>query len=158
MNRILFSVATASLAAALMSSSEAQQNVFIYPQKGQTQAQQSKDQNECHAWAVQQAGFDPSAPAAAPQPSEGSTGGEGVRGAARGAALGAIGGAIAGDAGKGAAIGAAVGGTGGVLRRGATEREAAEQQAQQAALSEEQLANYKRAVSACLEARGYTVK
>lgn len=159
MNRILFPAATVSLMAAIAVSSYAQQDMFIYPQKGQTQEQQSKDRNDCHTWAVQQAGFDPNAPAAAPQAgAQGSTGGEVVRGGARGAALGALGGAIAGDAGKGAAIGAAVGGGGGLLKRGQAQRQAAEQQAQQSAISEEQRANYKRAVSACLEARGYTVK
>lgn len=150
---------TVTLAAAVVSPSYAQQDLFIYPTKGQTQEQQAKDRNECHTWAVQQAGFDPNTPAAAPQAStQGAEGGEVIRGGARGAALGAIGGAIAGDAGKGAAIGAAVGGGGGLLRRGQAERQAAEQQAQQTAISEEQRANYKRAVSACLEAPGYTVK
>jgi hypothetical protein len=159
MNRILFPAATVSFIVAIAVSSYAQQDLFIYPQKGQTQEQQSKDRNECHTWAVQQAGFDPNAPTVAPQAgAQGSTGGEVVRGGARGAALGAVGGAIAGDAGKGAAIGAAVGGGGGLLRRGRAERQAAEQQAQQKATSEAQRASYKRAVSACLEARGYTVK
>jgi hypothetical protein len=45
-----------------------------------------------------------------------------------------------------------------LLRRGQAEREAAEQQAEQTAITDEQFASYKRAVSACLEARGYTVK
>ncbi len=159
MKRLLFSLATVSFAVAIASPSAAQQDVFIYPQKGQTPEQQSKDRSECHTWAVQQAGFDPNAPVAAPQSStQGATGGEGLRGGARGAAVGAIGGAIGGNAGKGAAIGAAVGAGAGLLRRGQAERQAAEQQAQQTALSEEQNATYKRAVSACLEARGYTVK
>lgn len=159
MKQIPFPVATVPFVIAIAFSSYAQQDMFIYPQKGQTQEQQSKDRNECHAWAVQQAGFDPDAPAAAPPPgAQDSTGGEVVRGGARGAALGAIGGAIAGDAGTGAAVGAAVGGGGGLLRRRQAERQAAGQREQQTALSEEQHANYKRAVSACLEARGYTVK
>ena len=159
MNRILFPITTVSFVAAIAVSSYAQQDMFIYPQKGQTQEQQSKDRNECHTWAVQQAGFDPNAPVSAPQAgTQGPTGGEVVRGGARGAAVGAVGGAIAGDAGKGAAIGAAVGSGGGLLRRGQAERQAAEQQAQQTAISEEQRASYKQAISACLEARGYTVK
>ena len=36
--------------------------MFIYPAKGQDQAQQDKDRYECHSWAVQQTGFDPSKP------------------------------------------------------------------------------------------------
>ena len=38
----------------------AQTDMFIYPAKGQNQAQQDKDRYECHSWAVQQTGFDPS--------------------------------------------------------------------------------------------------
>ena len=43
----------------------AQTDVFIYPAKGQNQAQQDKDRYECHSWAVQQTGFDPSKPQSA---------------------------------------------------------------------------------------------
>jgi hypothetical protein len=38
--------------------------LFIYPKNGQSSAQQAKDQYECHQWAVQQSGFDPSLPGA----------------------------------------------------------------------------------------------
>ncbi len=34
-------------------------SVFIYPDKGQSAEQQEKDRSECHRWAVDQAGFDP---------------------------------------------------------------------------------------------------
>src|SRR6266446_9028403 len=37
-------------------------DIYIYPAKGQSQAQQDKDRYECHSWAVQQTGFDPSKP------------------------------------------------------------------------------------------------
>lgn len=137
----------------------AQDDLFVYPQKGQTQEQQSKDQFECHEWAVQQSGFDPSAPGSTAQAStEGSTGGEALGRAGRGAALGAVGGAIAGDAGKGAAIGAAAGGGTGLIKKGRQNQEAAEAEAQQAAATEQQRATYQRALSACLEGRGYTIK
>src|SRR5579863_2329368 len=73
----------------------AQTDMFIYPAKGQNQEQQDKDRYECHSWAVQQTGFDPSRPqAAAPgssqqyQPSQPHV----LKGATRGAALGAVGG------------------------------------------------------------------
>jgi hypothetical protein len=33
--------------------------MFIYPRKGQTQAQQDRDRYECHQWAVEQTGYDP---------------------------------------------------------------------------------------------------
>jgi Glycine-zipper domain len=81
--------------------------LYIYPNKGQSPEQQSRDRYDCHTWAVQQTGVDPiRAQASTPPPSKGGV----FKGAARGAAVGAIGGAIAGDAGEGAAIGAATGG------------------------------------------------
>jgi hypothetical protein len=33
--------------------------VFVYPRNGQSQKQQDKDRYECHAWAMDQSGFDP---------------------------------------------------------------------------------------------------
>lgn len=39
----------------------AAQQMFVYPKNGQSQEQQAKDQYECHAWAVSQTGFDPTA-------------------------------------------------------------------------------------------------
>jgi hypothetical protein len=33
--------------------------VFVYPRNGQSQKQQDKDRYECHAWAMEQSGFDP---------------------------------------------------------------------------------------------------
>ena len=35
------------------------QNAFVYPNKGQTAEQEAKDRYECHVWAVNQTGFDP---------------------------------------------------------------------------------------------------
>jgi hypothetical protein len=34
-------------------------DVFVYPKKNQSEAQQSQDKFECHKWAVAQSGFDP---------------------------------------------------------------------------------------------------
>lgn len=36
--------------------------LFVYPDKGQSAAQQSTDEYECHRWAVAQSGFDPTQP------------------------------------------------------------------------------------------------
>ena len=83
---------------------------YIYPQKGQDQAQQDTDRGECHIWAVNQTGYDPTRVSATPPSSKEAKKGGLLRGAAGGAAGGAIIGAIAGNAGKGAAIGAAGGG------------------------------------------------
>ena len=139
-------------------------DVFIYPNKGQTKQQQDKDKYECYDWAKQQTGFDPMAQpkATAPPPAQEAKQGGVVRGAARGALAGVAIGAIAGDAGKGAAIGAAGGGLFGGMRRKDQQRqqEQAEQQwaQQQAANYQQNRSNYNRAFSSCMEGRGYTVK
>ena len=44
--------------------------LFIYPSKGQSQAQQTKDRNACHSWAVSQIGFDPVLQTASAQPGD----------------------------------------------------------------------------------------
>ena len=36
--------------------------MFIYPRQNQSEAQQNKDFDACHSWAVSQTGFDPSKP------------------------------------------------------------------------------------------------
>ena len=133
------------------------QQLFVYPQKGQSPAQQSKDQSECHAWAVQQTGFDPARAMTATAPPAPPPQGGLVRGGARGAAVGAVGGAIAGDAGTGAAVGAATGALIGGMRRRDQARQQQAQQAEVQAQNANQNAAYQRALGACLTARGYTV-
>jgi hypothetical protein len=88
--------------------------MLIYPEKNQSQAQQDKDRYECHRWAVQQTGYDPSVSYPSnpntldPQPYQPSRPYV-LKGAARGATLGVVGGAMTENAGKGAAAGAAMG-------------------------------------------------
>jgi hypothetical protein len=133
------------------------QQMMIFPNKGQDQAQQDTDRGACHVWAVNQSGFDP-ANVSAPPPSTEATRGGTVRGAGRGAAAGAAIGAIAGNAGRGAAIGAAGGGITGTARRNSQRRD---QQAQANAHNQQQRAGldqYNRALTACLEGKGYTVR
>jgi Glycine-zipper domain len=138
----------------------AQTDIFIYPAKGQNQAQQDKDRYECHSWAVQQTGFDPSRPqipnSQPPQQSQ-PTQPHILKGAGRGAALGAVGGAITGDAGKGAAAGAAMGGIVGGFRRRDERMRQADVRADSAAATSPRRSDYMRAMSACLQGRGYTV-
>jgi hypothetical protein len=91
------------------------QEMFIYPARGQSPEQQSRDRYECHNWAVQQTGFDPTAPqmVQTPPPAPEAPQGGLFRGALGGSALGAIGGAIGGSGGgcgPGAATGALFGG------------------------------------------------
>ena len=129
------------------------QQVFIYPQKGQSQQQQAQDTGECQGWATQQTGGPNAAPmAAAPAPTSSP-----LRGAAGGAAVGAVGGAIGGDAGKGAAIGAATGAMIGGMRRRDQMRQQEAAQAQNQQVQAAQGETYKRALSSCLAAKGYSV-
>ena len=139
------------------------QDVYAYPNQGQSQEQQDKDQFECFNWSKQQSGFDPMAvpTASAPPPQDQSTGPGLLGGAAVGAGAGAIGGAIGGNTGKGAAIGAAAGGLLGGLRsnRQKNNNQQARQdwERQQAAQYQQARNNYNRAYSACMTARGYTI-
>ena len=36
--------------------------LYIYPKEGQSKEQQATDRYECHRWALEQTGFDPSKP------------------------------------------------------------------------------------------------
>jgi hypothetical protein len=140
------------------------QEMFIYPEKGQSNEQMEKDKFECYTWAKNQSGFDPMEvpTATAPPPKKEAQKGGAVRGAAGGALVGAGIGAIAGDAGKGAAIGAIGGGVFGGARRHEQKKqqEHAEQQwaQEQTAQYAQRRNSYNRAHAACLEGRGYTVK
>jgi hypothetical protein len=136
--------------------------VMVYPAQGQSPDQLERDRYECHVWAVQQTGFDPSRPGVPPgqrvlvEPATPPGAGTAV-GAIAGAILGA---AIAGprDAGFGAVFG---GITGAAI--GSTSDANAQAQAnyEQARLDQNYMqgaaaaSNYRRAISACLDARGY---
>ena len=158
LNTAYVSLLILSLTSLLWMSPALAQQPFVYPSKGQTPEQQQKDTYECHTWAVQQTGVDPTQvqapPAGSSEPAQGGL----VRGGARGAAVGAVGGAIAGDAGKGAAIGAATGALFGGMRRNDQRRRQQAAQQQQAAVASQNNATYQRARSACLTGRGYTVQ
>jgi len=133
--------------------------LFLFPTNGQSQQQQKVDEFECYKWAMEQTGIDPlNLPKVEAEIQTGPTGGA-VRGAARGAAAGAAIGAITGDAGEGAAIGA----TAGAMRGRRAGKQAQAQQNQQsqanAAAAEEETKNtFRKAFSACIEGKGYTVK
>ena len=144
--------------------------VYFYPKAGQTTEQQSRDHYECYNWAMQQTGFDPSQSSIPPErrvkvvpmPPPGH---DTAVLAITGAVLGAL---IAGPrhAGAGALIGA---GSGAVVG-GASDvsRQQQAQQLQEAYVNRDQAlnarneeakaSNFRRAMSACLEGRGYTVQ
>ena len=131
------------------------QELYFYPSQGQSQQQQNQDFGECHAWAIQQSGYNPMAQQA-PPPKEASQGGV-LRGGARGAAAGAVIGAITGDAGKGAAAGAAGGALIGGFRRSDQRRQQDQAQRQYQQQQAAGRSSYNRAVSACMQGRGYGV-
>jgi len=159
--------------------------MFVYPQKAQSADQQLKDESQCYGSAKQQTGVDPQAPPpaapsaqqqqaaqqqAAAQAGQSAPKGGAVKGSARGAAGGAAIGAIAGDAGTGAAIGATAGAVRGRRQQKKAQKTAQEQAAQQTAEAQQQaqaksdaeqqgaLDMFRRAFSACMDARGYSVK
>jgi hypothetical protein len=150
-------IAAASAGLALwLTAGPGQAEVFVYPKQGASQEQFQKDQFDCHSWAQQQTGVNPSQPAqvSTAPPAQGGA----VRGAGRGAAVGAIGGAIGGNAGKGAAIGAAVGAVGGRMRQNDYNRQVAAQNQQAQANQQANVQRYEQAYATCLSGRGYQVK
>ena len=157
--------------------------LFVAAAKGQSHDQQLIDESDCYNLAQQQTGISPDTPPpqaptsadveaaqaqaadAAPQQKGGR-----AKGAAKGAVGGAVIGGISGNAGTGAAVGAGVG----TVRGGRQQRKAnaatkeqasaqggaqVQQQYQnQKAAYDQQMGTFKRAFSACMEARGYSVK
>jgi hypothetical protein len=133
--------------------------LFVFPAKDQDAATQKEDEKKCYIWAYEQTGFDPLNPTKV-QASQVDKGPDGaaVGGAARGAAAGAAIGAVTGNAGDGAAVGAIAGGIRG--RRAAKYNKAKQQQANNNNASGQEKAmldNFKKAFSACIEAKGYSV-
>ena len=148
--------------------------IYVFPAKGQSATQQSEDEATCYKWAVSNTGVDPfaaqqqqaanaqqgqAAQAEIAQAGEGA----GARGAVGGAAAGAlIGGLADGDAGKGAAWGAGIGLIA-ARRHARREQEEASQQVaaqtqQTQQVTEQQLGNFKKAFTACLEGKNYIAK
>jgi hypothetical protein len=149
-------------------------NVYAFPTKGQKPEQQSADEAECYQYAVTNTGNDPfelqkKAEQTQQQKAEAdkqiaeSGKGAGAKGALGGAAAGALIGEIASDdPGEGAAWGAAVGGIAARRKAKSAKSDASkqvEQQSQQAQqATAEQVDNFKKAFSVCLEAKNYMVK
>ncbi len=133
--------------------------IYVYPGNGQSIEQLAVDENECHQWARQTTGVDPNNPMAgvqvqAPQQQSGPTGGA-ARGAAKGALIGAV---TDNDKSEYAAAGAVIGAARGARQRRAQAQQAQQQtQAQAEAQGAERLASFKRAYSACMQGRSYTI-
>lgn len=143
--------------------------VFVYPTQSQSGAQLDRDRYECNSWAVRQTGFDPSLPSVAPHQrtqvvSVSPQGSDILPGAATGAIIGA---AVSRPraAGEGAVLGAIAGTLLGAASDQARQQQATAVNQRLAARDyagessfEARAANFRRALSACLEGRGYTVK
>jgi len=149
-------------------------DVYVFPANGQTTEQQSKDEAECYNWAVTNTGTDPfelqKQAAAAQQQTQqqvqqaqAATQGAGAKGAMGGAAAGALIGAVADeDKSEAAAVGAAVGAVAARRRAKAGSQQAAAAAQQSGATTQqataEQVGNFKKAFSVCLESKKYMVK
>ena len=140
------------------------QDIFAYPNQGQSQEQQQRDEFECFNWSKQQSGFDPMAvpTASARRPQDQSTGPGVLGGAAVGGGAGALGGAVlGGKAKKGAKIGAVTGGLlGGMKSQKQNKKNKQARQnweRQESAKYQQARNNYNRAYSACMSARDYTI-
>lgn len=147
--------------------------VYFYPKQGHNVSpdQQGRDKYECNEWAVQQTGFDPSDPHIPPHQHLRIVAGGPPPGAAVGA--GAVTGAVVGAAvsspfetGRGAVLGglagAAIGGIAEAERNEQVHRLQAQADARathaQSAALERKAADFRRALTACLEGRGYSVR
>jgi len=143
--------------------------IYFYPNRGQSTEQQSRDHYACYTWAVDQTGFDPSVSSIVPEqrvrvvpmPPPGQ---DTIAMSIAGAVLGAL---IAGPrhAGGGALIGAASGAMLGAASD--ISRQEAARQMEEAYNNrnqgrdfhrEKKALAFRRAMSACLEGRGYTVQ
>jgi hypothetical protein len=141
--------------------------MIVYPAKGQAAAQQESDEYGCLVWAADQLGLKPGTPppdakaagAAAAAKVDSATTGVAVKSAAKGAAAGAIIGSISGNAGAGAGYGAAAGAIGGRrAKKQAVASADAEAQKKVEAEQKAKMESLKKAMSACLEPKGYTIK
>ncbi len=140
--------------------------IAVYPANGQSARRLDRDRYECHLWAVRESRYDPSGharyydppPRVEPDPPSGyST----TTGAVAGAVIGA---AVANPrrTAEGAAIGAVVGAVAGSAEDRAREARAQAIEDSYAGRREyrqdRRADGYRRAISACLEGRGYSVR
>ena len=143
--------------------------IYFYPTRGQSKEQQDRDRYECYRWAVKQTGFDPGQAQLAPHQRVQVTpaappGSDTAAGAVTGAVVGSM---LSSrhDSGFGMVFGAITGAMLGAASDEERQRQAAQVQqqydakdAQRYAQLEKQSRDYQRAMTACLEGRGYTVR
>src|SRR6202453_760918 len=131
--------------------------LYVYPKNGQSANKQLTDESQCYSNAKTQTGYDPNATTTAPPPKKDDQK-SGDKPVAQGAARGAvISGATGGDPAAGARRGAVLGS----IKAKRKEKEETEQADKQAAANknaQQPLDDFKRSLSSCLDARGYSVK
>jgi hypothetical protein len=131
--------------------------LYVYPQKKQSATQQLTDEQQCYNSAKTQTGYDPNATTPAPK-AKGQKSGNDDHDVAKGAARGAaISGATGGDAAAGAKRGVIIGG----IRAKREKKKDGDTKAQsdtKETAQDKQKEDFKRATSACLDARGYSVR
>jgi hypothetical protein len=139
--------------------------VYFFPKHGQSREQQERDRYECYQWAVKQTGYDPGRAMAPHQRVEVTPAAPPGANVASGAMTGAVVGSIMSgprDHGQGMVFGAIAGAMLGAAKEQAEQEQAARMTEQynsrDYARVEEQARNYRRAMTACLVGRGYTVK
>ena len=137
--------------------------MYFYPERGQAEAQQERDRYECYRLAVRDSGVDPGMTPVSrpwsPPPPVARDGVAGVDGAVTGAVLGA---AVSSprQAGHNAVIGAIFGAILGAAAQESRAQAIEAAQARQAAAARPQhipYDNFRRAMGACMQSRGYTV-
>jgi hypothetical protein len=134
--------------------------LYVYPKNSQSATKQLTDESQCYSNAKTQTGYDPNTTttAAAPKKQDPKSGDDHdvAKGAARGEV---ISGATGGDAAAGARRGAIIGSIK-EKRKSKQETEQAQKQADAAktTTTAQPIDNFKRSMSACLDARGYSAK
>lgn len=143
--------------------------LYFYPTKGQSKSQTDRDRFECYQWAKKQTGYDPSQKQLAPHQrievqSATPPGADTAAGAFTGAVIGSMLSPRHGH-GESMVFGAITGAMLGAASEEAKQQHAEQIQqhydtkdAQRYAQLERQASDYRRAMSACLEGRGYTVR
>lgn len=158
-SRVLIAAAAAVASASVAFAAEDLSALRVDPQRGQSADQLRRDRYECHNWAVEQTGQTPVAQSEDREPPSDAKRDKRAERASRailGAAIGSVVGGIAGSGRgwrhendsvlTGAAVGAGVGAASAGKVRDKDKTEAAPPPSE-----------YLRALSACLEGRGYTV-
>jgi hypothetical protein len=139
--------------------------MYFYPAQNQAEPQQERDRYECYRWAVAQTGMDPGMTPVRQTPvstyrTPPPNGAEVASGAVTGAVVGSMVSPYR-HSGQGAVIGALFGAMVGAASQDAQQRAYEQSRARQAAnadASARPMNNFRRAMSACMEGRGYRVQ